>query len=90
MSDDESGSRARDRHAYWEGVGFTWVDLALLTAASLALRYAAARAAAAGPTQAAMPDESPRKLQVAVNQRVMRLLGLDYKQPRNGGLVVFK
>jgi putative ABC transport system substrate-binding protein len=51
-------------------------------AASLALRYAA--------TQAAMPDESPRKLQVAVNQRVMRLLGLDYKQPPNGGLVVFK
>jgi hypothetical protein len=37
-----------------------------------------------------MPDEGPRKLQVAVNQRVMRLLGLDYKQPRNGGLVVFK
>jgi putative tryptophan/tyrosine transport system substrate-binding protein len=59
-------------------------------AASLALRYAAAHAAASGPTQAAVPDESPRKLQVAVNQRVMRLLGLDYQQPRNGGLVVFK
>jgi putative ABC transport system substrate-binding protein len=59
-------------------------------AASLALRYAAAHAAASGSTQAAMPDENPRKLQVAVNQRVMRLLGLDYQQPRNGGLVVFK
>jgi putative tryptophan/tyrosine transport system substrate-binding protein len=59
-------------------------------AASMALRYSASPAAASGPTQTAMPDEGPRKLQVAVNQRVMRLLGLDYKQPRNGGLVVFK
>jgi putative tryptophan/tyrosine transport system substrate-binding protein len=59
-------------------------------AASLALRYAAISGTASWPTQSAMPDESPRKLQVAVNQRVMRLLGLDYKQPRNGGLVVFK
>jgi putative tryptophan/tyrosine transport system substrate-binding protein len=55
-------------------------------AASLALRYAEIPAAAL----TALPDESPRKLQVAVNQRVMRLLGLDYNQPRNGGLVVFK
>ena len=59
-------------------------------AASLALRYTATPGAASAANQAAMPDESPRKLQVAVNQRVMRLLGLDYKQPRNGGLVVFK
>ena len=59
-------------------------------AASLALRYSSASAAASGANQTPMSDESPRKLQVAVNQRVMRLLGLDYKQPRSGGLVVFK
>ena len=39
MSDDASGSRVRDRHSYWRGVGFTWVDLALVTAASVALRF---------------------------------------------------
>jgi putative ABC transport system substrate-binding protein len=59
-------------------------DIGAQTAA-LAVRYAAAP-----PAATAIPDESPRKLQVAVNQRVMRLLGLDYNQPRNGGLVVFK
>lgn len=55
-------------------------------AASLAVRYSAISL----PAQTTLPDESPRKLQVAVNQRVMRLLGLDYNQPKSGGLVVFK
>jgi ABC-type uncharacterized transport system substrate-binding protein len=54
--------------------------------AGLALRLATASPAA----QSTLPDETPRKLQVAVNQRVTRLLGLDYNQPKNGGLVVFK
>jgi hypothetical protein len=40
MSYDESGgARARHRHNYWKGVGSTWIDLALVTAASLALRF---------------------------------------------------
>jgi ABC-type uncharacterized transport system substrate-binding protein len=50
--------------------------------AGLAVRYCA--------TQAALPEEGPRKLTVAVNQRVARLLGLEFKQPKSGGLVVFK
>jgi putative ABC transport system substrate-binding protein len=40
----------------------------------------------AGKTGAA--DESPRKLQIAVNQRVLRLLGLTYNE--TPGLVVFR
>ena len=39
MSDDESGSRARHRLGYWRDVGFTWIDVALAAAASLALRF---------------------------------------------------
>jgi putative ABC transport system substrate-binding protein len=35
-----------------------------------------------------MADESPRKLQVAVNQRVLRLLGLHYAQIP--GLAIFR
>jgi putative ABC transport system substrate-binding protein len=35
-----------------------------------------------------MADESPRKLQVAVNQRVLRLLGLSCKE--SSGLVIFR
>jgi hypothetical protein len=39
MSDDESGGRSGHRSGYWRGVGFAWVDLVLVTAASLALRF---------------------------------------------------
>ena len=38
--------------------------------------------------QAGLVDESPRKLQVAVNQRVLRLLGLNCNEPP--GLVIFR
>jgi ABC-type uncharacterized transport system substrate-binding protein len=34
--------------------------------------------------------ESPRKLQVAVNQRSMRLLGTDYKEAQDSPVVVFR
>jgi ABC-type uncharacterized transport system substrate-binding protein len=38
--------------------------------------------------KASPADESPRKLQVAVNQRVLRLLGLNYNE--TPGLVIFR
>lgn len=50
--------------------------------ADLALRYLAG--------QEDVSDEGPRKLQVAVNQRVMRLLGLDYKEAPGAGPLVFR
>lgn len=39
--------------------------------------------------QAIAADEGPRKVTVAVNQRVVRLLGLEY-QPRHGEVVTFR
>ncbi|MBI3696414.1 MAG: hypothetical protein HY238_16445 [Acidobacteria bacterium] len=40
--------------------------------------------------RAGLADENPRKLQVAVNQRVMRLLGLEAAGSRHGKLVVYR
>jgi ABC-type uncharacterized transport system substrate-binding protein len=39
---------------------------------------------------ASVSDESPRKLQIAVNPRVLRLLGLDFQTPRDGNVLVIR
>jgi putative tryptophan/tyrosine transport system substrate-binding protein len=40
--------------------------------------------------QAVPADQGPRKVVVAVNQRVIRLLGLEYQPRRDGELVIFR
>jgi len=50
--------------------------------AELALRYLSGRAP--------LSDETPRKLVVAVNQRITRVLGLEHAPSRSADLVVFR
>lgn len=56
-------------------------DIGLQTA-ELAERYLSGHAPLA--------DETPRKLVVALNQRITRLLGLEHAAPRSGDLVIFR